>query len=98
MTERNKQCLTSSFIIHRSSFPSRSRRGQQLGQLGDAVVGLDSPLLQTVAIADRHAAVLQRLAVDRDAVRRADLVLPGITATDGAPFVVEDVESLLQVA
>ena len=53
-------------------------------------------LLERVAVADRHGAVGQRLAVDGDAERRAGLVLAAIAAADGPLFVVEDVEVRLR--
>ena len=54
----------------------------------------DALLLQRVAVAHRHRAVLHRLAVDRDAERRADLVLPAIAPADRARLVVEHREAL----
>ena len=50
-----------------------------------AVFLVDPPLLERVAVADRDGAVVQRLAVDRDAERRADLVLAAVAAADGRP-------------
>jgi hypothetical protein len=49
-------------------------------------------LLQRVAVADRYRLVLQRLAVDGQAVRRAGLILPPIATADRSLVVVEDVK------
>ena len=43
-------------------------------------------LFERVAVADGDGLILQRLAVDGDAVRRAGFVLPTIAATNGALF------------
>ena len=69
--------------------------GNQPADFVHAIVDLDPPLLERVAVADRDGLVLQRLAVDGDAVRRAGLVLPAIAAADGPLLVVEDVEARL---
>src|SRR6266550_2151905 len=53
------------------------------------LVGRDAFLLQCVTVANRDCAVLHRLAIDRDAERRSDLVLPTVTAADRPRFVVE---------
>src|SRR5947207_13935613 len=53
------------------------------------LVGRDAFLLQCVTVANRDCAVLHRLAIDRDAERRSDLVLPPVTAADRPPFLVE---------
>jgi hypothetical protein len=53
-------------------------RHEPLPQFGSALVIGDSPLLQAVAIADRNRAIQKSLAVDGDAERRADFVLPTI--------------------
>ena len=66
---------------------------QSIFELGAAIVGLHAPLFERIAVADRHGAVGERLAVDRDAERRADLVLTAIAAADRALLVVEDVET-----
>src|SRR4051794_11098052 len=52
----------------------------------------DPLLLERVAIADGDGLILQRLAIDGDAVRRADFVLPAVAAADGGLLVVEHVE------
>src|SRR3954452_20965966 len=55
------------------------------------------PLLRhRVAVADRHRFVLERLEVERDAVRRPDLVLSAVTPTDRAGIVEVDVPPLPQ--
>jgi len=66
--------------------------------LGHDFVLVDAPLLQSVAVADRYRAVVERLGIDRDAKRCTDFVLTTIASSDGAFLVVEDVESRLQVA
>ena len=73
-------------------------RLDQAADFLEAIVDLDAPLLQRVAVADRDRAVGERLAVDGDAERRADFVLAAIAAADRALLVVEDVEVRLQVA
>ena len=50
----------------------------------------DALLLHGVTVAHRDRLILHRLMVDRDAVRRADLVLAAITAADGAGLVILD--------
>ena len=55
-----------------------------------------APLFGRIALADGHRLVLQRLAIDGDAERRADFVLPGVTATDAAAFVVVGSEMFFQ--
>ena len=59
---------------------------------------LHAPLPQRIAVAERHGPVGERLAVDRDAIRRAGLVLAAIAAADGPFLVVEHVEVLFQFA
>src|SRR5438034_11841239 len=55
---------------------------QALRQIFGELVGRDANLLECVPIAHRHGAVLRGLTVDRDAERRAGLVLAAIAATD----------------
>src|SRR4030095_5570180 len=49
---------------------------------------LDPFLHHRVALADRHHVVLQRVAVDRDAEGRADLVLAAVAPADRPALVV----------
>src|SRR5699024_8177316 len=44
-------------------------------------------LRRAVALADRHSMIIERIEVDRDAVRRADLFLSTVTLTDGTGVV-----------
>src|SRR5947209_2067153 len=55
------------------------------------LVETDPLLRHRVAVADRHRVVLERLEVDRDAVRRPDLVLPPVAPADRARIVEVDV-------
>src|SRR6185436_9537062 len=52
---------------------------------------------ERVAIADRDGLVLRGLAIDRDAERRAGLVLTTVTAADRSAVVVEHIEVLAQI-
>src|SRR5882672_11420783 len=56
-------------------------RGHELGDR-------DAGLRHRVALADRDLLVLERLEVDGDAERRADLVLPPVAPPDGLRLVV----------
>src|ERR1017187_4727048 len=58
----------------------------------------DPPLAATVAIANRHGFVRQRLAVHGDAERSSGLVLPAIPAADGSLLVVRDIVVPLELA
>src|SRR4051794_26314365 len=49
----------------------------------------DALLLQCVAIANRHRAILHRLTIDGEAEWSADFVLPPIPAPDGARLIIE---------
>src|SRR5918999_4519560 len=61
---------------------------QTLRQLARDVAGRESGLLERVAVAQGHRAVLERPTVDGYAPRRADLVLSAIAAADGPALVV----------
>src|SRR3954463_5957554 len=54
----------------------------------------DALLRHRVAVADRHGVVLERLEVERDAVRRPDLVLPAVAPADRTRVVEVDVPPL----
>ena len=54
-------------------------------------------LLERVAVAHRHGVVLERLVVDRDRPRRADLVLAAVAAPDRAARVELDLEVRAQL-
>src|SRR6478736_1510952 len=64
------------------------RLGEPGGQAVGQPVGRDSHLFEAVAVAQRHGAVLQRLAVDSDSPGGADLVLAPVAAPDRAALVV----------
>src|SRR5699024_4874480 len=51
-------------------------------QVGLELVDCDTFLRRAVALADRHSMIIERIEVDRDAVRRADLFLSTVTLTD----------------
>ena len=53
----------------------------------------DLRLLHGVALADRDEAALEGLAVYRDAVRGADLILAAVAAADRALLVIEGAEA-----
>ena len=72
----------SSFVIRKSKIL------QFLTQPADQTVRRDPDLLGRVAVAHGDRSVLQGFAVDGDAVRRADLVLPAVAAADGTGDVV----------
>ena len=76
--------------------PARALRFHSPRDFLDHIGALHAPLLERVAIADRDGVVGQRLAVDRDAVRRAGFVLAAVAAADRPFFVVEHVEPLLE--
>src|SRR3954468_4417071 len=57
----------------------------------------DALLLQRVTVADRHRSILHRLAIDRDAERRTDFVLPAVPSADRARLVIEDREAGAQL-
>src|SRR3954453_7158609 len=57
-------------------------------QVRDELVDLDPLLFHRVTIAHGHRIVFHRLEVDGDAVRRTDLVLAAIAATDRLGLVV----------
>src|SRR5919204_6615023 len=59
-----------------------------LPQRGDHVGDGHANLRHRVALADRHLLVLERIEVDGDAERRADLVLTPVPAADGLRLVV----------
>src|SRR5437667_11947461 len=84
----------SAFYVPRSALASAP---QALRQIFGELVGRDANLLECVPIAHRHGAVLRGLTVDRDAERRAGLVLAAIAATDRAAVVVEGVVVLPQI-
>src|ERR1044072_278479 len=60
------------------------------------LVDRDPLLGHAVALADGDRVVLQRVEVDGDAERRADLVLPAVAAADGARVVEVDVPVVAQ--
>src|SRR2546428_899905 len=72
---------------------ARDQRRQALGE----PCNRDALLLRGVALADRHRAIVQRLEVDSDTERRADLALTAVSPPDGAPGLgVLDAEPALQ--
>ena len=81
----------SSTRVMRSTY-ARLRRAPVRGQLveheGSCARDRDALLRERVAVADRDRVVLERLLVDRQRVRRADLVLAAVAAADLARVVV----------
>src|SRR5690606_19314443 len=73
--------------------PGRSARtirsDDALAHPADQVVRANALLLERVAVPNGHRAILHRLPVDRDAPRRARLVLPAVAPADRARIVVE---------
>ena len=57
---------------------------------------LDAPLLHGVAVAERYGVVFEGLAVDGDAVGRADGILTAVSLADGVLLVVGDVHGELE--
>src|SRR5689334_8308606 len=55
------------------------------GQVGHG----DADLLHGIAVPDGDGLILQRLEIDRDAKRRADLILPAIEFADAGGVVVD---------
>src|SRR5215207_739312 len=68
----------------------RTLEAQSVAELADEVVDRHPDLLGGVPIADRDRLVLERLEVDGDRERRADLVLAAVAATDRLRLVVVD--------
>jgi hypothetical protein len=66
--------------------------------VSSAPLASDPLLRHRVALADGHRLVLERLEVDGDAVRRADLVLAAVAAADRAGVVEVDVPLAAQPA
>src|SRR5690606_37591004 len=66
-------------------------------QLRPDLLGRQAELLERVAVAAGHRAVLHRLVVDGDAPRRADLVLAAVALADRAARVVLGRHPLAQV-
>src|SRR4029077_6640173 len=56
-------------------------------------IGRNAFLLQGGPVPQRHRAVLPRLSVNREAIRRADFILPAIATSDGPRLVVEHREA-----
>ena len=83
-----------------TSRPALARRAARRNTAVSSRCG-DPDLLHRIAVADRHLAVgplalvgvADRLHVHRDAVGRADLVLPAVEAPDGGGVVVDDASS-----
>src|SRR4051812_16580356 len=74
--------------------PVRVQPALELGtELGDG----DARLVERVAVAQRDRLVLERLVVDRDAARRADLVLAPVALADRAAGVELGGHQLAQV-
>src|SRR5437016_4644816 len=66
--------------------------------LADETVDRHAHLLERVAVADRDGAVVERVEVDGDAPRRADLVLTAVAPADRLRLVVIAHEVRLQPA
>ena len=56
--------------------------------MAEQIVDRDPLLLHRVALADRDGAVVERVEVDGDAERRAELVLAAVAPADGLGLVV----------
>src|SRR4051812_21395268 len=79
-----RQMTPASALRELRRLPVRVQPSRQLvGQLVD----LDPRLVEGVAVAQRDGVVLERLVVDRDAPRRADLVLAAVALADRAAAV-----------
>src|SRR5207237_2841679 len=82
--------------------PSRSLRDrltlQQVVERPGGAGGGHAPLPARVPVADRDRAVGQALAIDRDAERRAGLVLPPIPPADRPFLIIEDILMPFQLA
>src|SRR4030042_3336779 len=70
---------------------------QLVAEIGAELGGSDADLVHAVALADGDGLVLEGLAVDGDAERRAGLVLSAGAPADRALLLVEAVESALQI-
>src|SRR5699024_8378125 len=70
---------------------ARSAGAEPLVEVTDQRVHADALLRHRVTLAGGHGAVLERVEVDSDAERRADLVLPPVTTADRARIVELDV-------
>src|ERR1043166_8085629 len=75
----------------------RRRSARELRHTLDELADRDAVLLQRVAIAQRDRVVLERLVVDGDRQRRADLVLPPVAAADRPALVVLGADVLAQL-
>src|SRR5438034_4293803 len=93
-TRNRRWVFCSAFHVPRSALASAP---QALRQIFGELVGRDANLLECVPIAHRHGAVLRGLTVDRDAERRACLVLAAIAATGRAAVGVERAVLLPQI-
>src|SRR5664280_1463142 len=95
-SERSFSAITGSRPI-----PTRSalvsRPGQALHDDRFHLRDIDPDLLHRVAVADRGLAVLERVDVDADAPRRADLVLAPVELADRGRVVVDGHDVLRQV-
>src|SRR3954449_12609878 len=74
-----------------------SAAGEAGGEVAGDGVQADALLAHRVALPHGHRVVLERVEVDRQAERRADLVLPAVAAADGAGVVEVDVPALPQL-
>src|SRR4051794_7103302 len=78
-------------LVIPSTFGFRhSTLADALSQFRDDVLLVNPPLLEAITVAHGDGAVLQCLAIDGDAERRAGFVLAAIAAADGPLFVVEN--------
>src|SRR5687767_7049441 len=72
-------------------------RGNPLGDVRTELVSGNADLLERVSVTNRDRAVLRRLTIDRDAERRAHLILPTIPPADRATVVVEHRERAAEI-
>src|SRR5437763_15719404 len=92
LSEKRIKGLCSNF--QRSCRSGRSAGAQSLREVAADGVEPDPLLRHRVPRADRDRLVLQRVEVDRDAERRADLVLTAVPAADGTRVLEVDVPLL----
>src|SRR3990170_2975864 len=84
-------------IPWKSARVNRLRADELLGEVTAQAVERDALLRHAVPLAHCHGLVVERVEVDGDAERRADLVLPAVAPTDCSGIVEVDVPVLAKV-
>src|SRR5690606_24711373 len=77
-------------VIVTCAVPGRASAADPLAQIRRQLADGHPLLRARVALANRDGIARQRVAVDRDAVRRAGLVLAAVAAADRTLLIVED--------